>query len=141
MAVLARREERLQELCSELSDGLPLPCDLRSPDEIATPVETVLERHGRIDVLVNNAGTVDAEPALEEPLQTFSDVIAVNLTAQFAVAQAAARAMVDRGDGGAAGGGRQGTAAAFVVVAAVFLGVFLLGWRAVAAALDRRRVP
>jgi len=101
LGVLARRQSRLQELCAELTDAVALPCDLRSHGDVAAAVQALRDRWGRIDVLVNNAGTVDAQPALEEPLETFADVIAVNLTAQFGVAQAVARAMVDQGGGGA----------------------------------------
>jgi NAD(P)-dependent dehydrogenase (short-subunit alcohol dehydrogenase family) len=101
VALLARRRDRLEQLSAELDDGLPLPCDLRSMEAITAAVQTVRERYGQIDVLVNNAGTVDAQPALEEPIDVFSDVIAVNLTAQFAVAQAVARVMVDQASGGA----------------------------------------
>jgi NAD(P)-dependent dehydrogenase (short-subunit alcohol dehydrogenase family) len=50
-------------------------------------------------VLVNNAGMVDAEPAIDEPLDTFKDVIDVNLVAPFALAQRAARAMLENGGG------------------------------------------
>jgi hypothetical protein len=101
VALLARRRDRLEQLSAELNDGLALPCDLRSVEAIIAAVQTLRERYGHIDVLVNNAGTVDAQPALEEPIDVFSDVIAVNLTAQFAVAQAVARAMVDQPGGGA----------------------------------------
>ena len=100
VVALARRAERLEAVCGGLRDALAVPCDLRSSEEIAAAMRAVEDRFGRVDVLVNNAGTVDSGPALEESLQTFSDVIAVNLTAQFAVAQAVARSMVGRGAGG-----------------------------------------
>jgi NAD(P)-dependent dehydrogenase (short-subunit alcohol dehydrogenase family) len=44
---------------------------------------------------------VDPEPAIDEPLDTFKDVIAVNLIAPFALAQRAAKAMLDGERGGA----------------------------------------
>src|SRR6476646_4051205 len=46
-------------------------------------------------ILVNNAGTVDAEPAIDEPLERFTDVLNVNLVAPLALAQRAAKAMLD----------------------------------------------
>jgi NAD(P)-dependent dehydrogenase (short-subunit alcohol dehydrogenase family) len=52
-------------------------------------------------VLVNNAGMVDAEPAIDESLDLFTDVIRVNLIAPFALAQRAAKAMLDGDEGGA----------------------------------------
>ena len=58
-------------------------------------VDRVLDRYGRVDVLVNNAGMVDAEPAIDEPLERFTDVLNVNLVAPFALAQRAAKAMLD----------------------------------------------
>jgi NAD(P)-dependent dehydrogenase (short-subunit alcohol dehydrogenase family) len=100
VALLARRLERLEQLAGELDDALPLQCDLKQQDDIERAVAATLEKHGRIDVLVNNAGAVDPVPALEEPLDQFRDVVAVNLVAPFALSQAAARAMVAGGHGG-----------------------------------------
>ena len=81
-------------------DALPLQCDLTRPEDIDRAVNEALERYGRIDVLVNNAGAVDDVPALEEPLEDFVGVLSVNLIAPFALSQRAARAMIERGDGG-----------------------------------------
>ena len=98
--LLARRLERLEELAGELDDALPLQCDLTRPEDIDRAVNEALERYGRIDVLVNNAGAVDDVPALEEPLEDFVGVLSVNLIAPFALSQRAARAMIEGGDGG-----------------------------------------
>src|SRR6476469_1690920 len=46
-------------------------------------------------ILVNNAGTVDAEPAIDEPLERSADVLSVDLVAPSALAQRAAKAMLD----------------------------------------------
>jgi NAD(P)-dependent dehydrogenase (short-subunit alcohol dehydrogenase family) len=51
-------------------------------------------------VLVNNAGTYEKVPALDEPLDRFREVLEVNLVAPFALAQRAARSMVDSERGG-----------------------------------------
>ncbi|MBV8949071.1 MAG: glucose 1-dehydrogenase [Solirubrobacterales bacterium] len=102
VVLVARRGERLEQLASELqNDALPVPQDLSDLDRVGSVIERALERHGRVDVLVNNAGTVDVHPAEEEPLEEFRRVIDVNLVAPFALAQHAARAMLGDGqDGG-----------------------------------------
>jgi NAD(P)-dependent dehydrogenase (short-subunit alcohol dehydrogenase family) len=99
VVLVARRLERLEALASELDDALPVRCDLQDTDALDDVVSGALDRYGRLDVLVNNAGMVDAEPAIDEPLERFQEVLAVNLVAPFALAQRAARAMLD-GDGG-----------------------------------------
>jgi NAD(P)-dependent dehydrogenase (short-subunit alcohol dehydrogenase family) len=101
VVLVARRLERLEALADDLGDALPVRCDLSQTDQLDDVISAAIDRYGRVDVLVNNAGAVDVAPALEEPLEKFTDVIAVNLVAPFALAQRAGRAMVDGGDGGA----------------------------------------
>jgi NAD(P)-dependent dehydrogenase (short-subunit alcohol dehydrogenase family) len=99
VVLVARRRERLEELAGELDDALAVPQDLSDVDHVGVIVDQALDRYGRVDVLVNNAGMVDVHPAEKEPLDEFRRVIDVNLVAPFALAQHAARAMLDRGDG------------------------------------------
>jgi NAD(P)-dependent dehydrogenase (short-subunit alcohol dehydrogenase family) len=99
VVLVARRLERLEALAGELGDALPVRCDLQDTDQLDDVVSGALDRYGRIDVLVNNAGMVDAEPAIDEPVDRFRDVLAVNLVAPFALAQRAARAMLENGEG------------------------------------------
>jgi NAD(P)-dependent dehydrogenase (short-subunit alcohol dehydrogenase family) len=98
VVLVARRRERLEQLAGELSEPLALPADLRRDEDVERVVDATLERYGRVDVLVNNAGIIDAEPALDEPTENFREVLEVNLVAPFALARRAARAMID-GDG------------------------------------------
>ena len=100
VVLVARRLERLEALAAELGDALPVRCDLQDTDQLDDVVSGALDRYGRVDVLVNNAGMVDAEPAIDEPVDRFREVLAVNLVAPFALAQRAARAMLDNGDSG-----------------------------------------
>jgi NAD(P)-dependent dehydrogenase (short-subunit alcohol dehydrogenase family) len=99
VVVVARRRERLEQLAGELSDALPVQCDLSQPDTLGTVGDSALDRYGRLDVLVNNAGVVDVDPAEAEPLDAFGQTIDVNLVAPFALGQHAARAM-PAGEGG-----------------------------------------
>jgi NAD(P)-dependent dehydrogenase (short-subunit alcohol dehydrogenase family) len=99
VVLVARRKERLEQLATELgNDALPLPTDLSDATQRDQVVEQAKERYGRVDVLVNNAGMVDAEPAIDEPVERFTDVIEVNLIAPFALARNAAKAMLDNDD-------------------------------------------
>lgn len=54
---------------------------------------------GRADILVNNAGTIRRAPAAEHPLEWWDEVIAVNLSSQFVLAQRVGAEMVSRGSG------------------------------------------
>ena len=95
VAIAARREDRLRALATELTDAIVVPCDLTDPDQRNDLVPQVVERAGRLDVLVNNAGGSDPMRALDEPVDHFRDTIELNLIAPFAIAQAAAAAMAE----------------------------------------------
>ena len=62
-------------------------------------VAAVLERHGRIDVLVNNAGITKDARLVKMTLQQFDAVIDVNLRGVFHCAQAVADTMIEQGQG------------------------------------------
>lgn len=71
--------------------------DVASVDAAVASVSTVLERHGRIDGLVNAAGLTSRGSILETSPELFDEHIAVNLRAPFFMMQAAARDMRRRG--------------------------------------------
>jgi NAD(P)-dependent dehydrogenase (short-subunit alcohol dehydrogenase family) len=70
--------------------------DLRDIGSIRTAVDTVVERHGRIDVLVNNAGLGTNHDALDVTEEEWDELMAVNLKGLFFTCQAAGRHMVAR---------------------------------------------
>jgi NAD(P)-dependent dehydrogenase (short-subunit alcohol dehydrogenase family) len=85
-AVLAaRRAERLADAAAELPGAEAVACDVTREDERERLVAHVLERHGRIDGLVNNAGMGATGPALKTPASTFSRVLDLNLVAPYAL--------------------------------------------------------
>jgi NAD(P)-dependent dehydrogenase (short-subunit alcohol dehydrogenase family) len=71
--------------------------DLSDPTVPARLVDEVAGQFGRLDVLVNNAGTTVSKPALELTADDFDAIFAVDVRAAFLAAQAAARAMGERG--------------------------------------------
>jgi NAD(P)-dependent dehydrogenase (short-subunit alcohol dehydrogenase family) len=78
---------------------LGLPCDVASADAVAAMVSQTTARFGRIDVLVNNAGTAWAGPVEDTPLRGWQKAVDVNLTGVFLCSQAAGRVMIERGGG------------------------------------------
>jgi NAD(P)-dependent dehydrogenase (short-subunit alcohol dehydrogenase family) len=94
----ARRAERLAALAAEL-DGLvdTVACDVTDEDERRALIDGVLDRHGRIDGLVNNAGLGAAGPALRTSVETFARVLDINLVAPYALSCLAAPHMRDGG--------------------------------------------
>jgi 2-dehydro-3-deoxy-D-gluconate 5-dehydrogenase len=75
--------------------------DLADPAAAAAAVDQVAGALGRLDVCVCNAGTIHRQPALDVPLETWAQVVTVNLVSVFATARAAARLMLAQGTGGA----------------------------------------
>jgi hypothetical protein len=100
VVVTARRRQRLEDLASQLSEAHAFACDLGDADGPGRLVRATLDRFGRVDVVVNNAGVTRIGPALDEDLGDFRRVVEVNLVAPYEIARLAARAMVEGGHGG-----------------------------------------
>ena len=101
VVIAGRRHEPLEQTVADATaEGLALSsvtADVTEPDDVRALFDAAVERHGRVDVLFNNAGR-GAPPVPLEDL-TFEDwqsVVAVNLTATFLCTQAAFRVMKDQ---------------------------------------------
>jgi NAD(P)-dependent dehydrogenase (short-subunit alcohol dehydrogenase family) len=95
----ARRADRLAHLREQLPGADAVACDVTDAGDRERLVATVLERHGRLDGLVNNAGAGATGPALRTSPEQFARVLDLNLTAPFALACLAAEAMRSSGGG------------------------------------------
>jgi 3-oxoacyl-[acyl-carrier protein] reductase/meso-butanediol dehydrogenase/(S,S)-butanediol dehydrogenase/diacetyl reductase len=82
---------------------LPIYCDLGQSDQIQDMVNQVIERFGRIDILVNNARAIigrDRVPVTELSEDVWHHFLAINTTAVFLCTKMAGREMVRLGNGG-----------------------------------------
>lgn len=76
------------------------PCDVRDPDAVAGLIDHVHERHGRLDVLVNNAGGSPHVPTAEASPRFHQKVIELNLLGVLYASQAANAVMQHQPGGG-----------------------------------------
>lgn len=91
-------EGRGRALAAE-TGGSFVRCDVGDKAQVDAMVRDVLAQHGRIDVLVNNAGIFRATDFLDVTEEDFDAVLRVNLKGSFLVGQAVARVMAQAGGG------------------------------------------
>lgn len=68
--------------------ALPVPADIREPDQIAQAVSLAVDRFGGIDILVNNASAINVTSTLETPAKRFDLMMGVNMRGTFLCSQA-----------------------------------------------------
>lgn len=103
VALAARRKERLEDLAQEIEDlgvsAFVFPCDVRNEEDVIALAIHVKEYFGRIDILVNAAGSADIVKAEDQTLEQWNSIIDVNLTASFMVAREVGKVMIEQNYG------------------------------------------
>lgn len=103
LALVARSTAKLaavQKACTRLgATAVAFACDVSDDQAVADLQQAVLKRFGRVDVLINNAGSFAGGPLLEFSVEDFDRLIATNLRSVFLVSRAFVPGMVQRGSG------------------------------------------
>lgn len=95
VGISGRNEGKLKELAAELGDRVHVfPADLGDVAQVEALVKTATEAMGSINILVNNAGLTKDNLSLRMKPEEWDEVIRVNLTATFLLAQACQRGMM-----------------------------------------------
>lgn len=99
VAVLARRIGRLESLAKDLEvmgvTALPVQCDIMDVESIKAAKEKVMEKFGKVDILINNAGSTATSPIQEMEDDVWSHVIELDLTGVFRVTKEFVKPMID----------------------------------------------
>ena len=97
VGISGRNEGKLAELAKELGDRVHvLPADLSSAEAADALVKLAEEKMGQVDILVNNAGLTRDGLSMRMKDEDWQQVIDVNMTATFKLAQAVQRGMMKR---------------------------------------------
>lgn len=96
IVALARRKEKIDAVALEIAkefgvETLAIQCDITSTEKVNVAVDNILERFGRIDILINNAGTGAVAPAEDMTDEQFDGELSIDLGGTFRVARAVAK--------------------------------------------------
>ncbi|WP_410654640.1 SDR family oxidoreductase [Amycolatopsis sp. lyj-112] len=93
-------ERRLAEKAAELGDVHAIPCDVTREDQVQALIDGTVARHGRIDVLINNAGLGGTKSIVDMTDEEWTRVLDVTLNGTFRATRAAVNRFIAQGDGG-----------------------------------------
>ena len=93
-------KEIVDQVESSGGKAISVHADVSSPEDVKNLIQKAVEEFGRLDVMVNNAGTEEKIPFLETPLDVWNRIISVNLTGTWLGCQEAARQIVNQGGSG-----------------------------------------
>lgn len=102
---VARRKNLIDEVAADLTkeygvEAIGVQCDITDTDRVNAAVDEVMSKFGRIDILINNAGTGGVTPAEDMPDDVLLNEINIDLVGTFKFARAVAKkAMIPAGYG------------------------------------------
>lgn len=100
VVIAGRNLEKLEKAAKGLANRggrlLPVTVDMKHQASIQSLVDRTVAEFGKIDFLFNNAGTIHREPSENHSLEAWQEVLQVNLTGPFLLAQTVARFMISQ---------------------------------------------
>ncbi len=105
IVALARRQNLIDEVAADISKefgvkAVGVACDITSTEQVEAAIDTVIKQFGRIDILINNAGTGGVTPAEDVPDEMFENEMNIDLYGTFKMARSVAKkAMIPAGYG------------------------------------------
>ena len=91
--------ETVQKIKAAGGNAIEIAADLSNRDAVRSLANAAWEEYGKVDILVNNGGTIARYPATDFPLDEWDRVIEVNLTATFYLSQLIGTKMIAQGHG------------------------------------------
>ena len=85
-----QNEADAMKVADALDDPLVIDCDVTQPQQVEAMMKRIQEKHGGLDILVNNSGIINDRTIKKLTLDDFENVIRVNLVGTFVVTQKAA---------------------------------------------------
>jgi NAD(P)-dependent dehydrogenase (short-subunit alcohol dehydrogenase family) len=93
-------EQAAEEICAQGGDAIFVACDVSQKVQVDALVQATVDRYGRIDVVVNNAGVNHSAEFFDISEEDWDWVMGVDLKGTFLLSQTAARVMVEKGTQG-----------------------------------------
>jgi 3-oxoacyl-[acyl-carrier protein] reductase len=84
-----QNETDATNVASELNEPLVIECDVTQPAQVEAMMKQIQDRHGGLDILVNNSGIISDRTIKKMSTETFESVVRVNLSGTFTVTQKA----------------------------------------------------
>ncbi|MBU61430.1 MAG: gluconate 5-dehydrogenase [Opitutae bacterium] len=104
VVVVGRNKDKAQQKTNEIEEAggsaYFVPCDVGKTESLQDLLDQVVERSGKVDILVNGAGINSPTPFFDIPADEFQRIFEVNLKAVFLACQTFGKHMVERGEGG-----------------------------------------
>ena len=96
IVAVARRQNLIEEVAADIAktygvETLAVACDITSTEQVAAAVKKIMDRFGRIDILINNAGTGAVAPAEDITDEQFANEVNIDLFGSFRVAREVAK--------------------------------------------------
>ncbi len=104
VVLVGRSEEKAKDRLAKIEaaggKAYFVPCEVDSKSNLDNLLSTVLEKSGKIDILINGAGTNSATPFLEIPEDEYDRIFRINMKGVFLACQVFGKYFVDRNEGG-----------------------------------------